>query len=103
MDDTITRHEFEAETKRLDAENDRQNRRIDNLEETVEEIHKLTAAVERLAVSVQSVAEGHREHRTRIEALESRGGKLLWKIAEYGLTAGVGFLLASLLRLAGIF
>lgn len=103
MDDTLTRREFEAETKRLDAENDRQNHRIDALEETVKEIHALTASIEKLTVSVQTMAKAQAEQSERLKAIESRDGELWRKIIGYALTAGVGFLLASLLRLAGIF
>lgn len=103
MDDAITRHEFEAVTQRFDAENDRQNHRIDALEETVKEIHKLTAAVERLAASVQNMVDEQRKHSQRLETLEARDGELWRKIIGYALTAGAGFLLAGLGHLAGIF
>ena len=103
MEDTITRHEFEAVTQRFDAENDRQNHRIDALEETVKEIHKLTANIEKLTISVQSMAQAQAEYGERLKAIEARDGKLWRKIVEYALTAGVGFLVALLLRLAGIF
>ena len=103
MDDTITRHEFEAVTQRFDAENDRQNHRIDTLEETVKEIHKWTAAVERPAASVQNMVDEQRKHSQRLETLEARDGELWRKIVGYALTAGAGFLVALLLRLAGIF
>lgn len=103
MEDTITRHEFEAVTQRLDAENDRQNHRIDALEETVKEIHALTASIEKLTVSVQTMAKAQAEQSERLKAIESRDGELWRKIVGYGLTAGVGFLLATIGHLAGIF
>lgn len=103
MDDSITRHEFEAVTQRFDAENDRQNHRIHTLEDTVKQIHALTASVEKLALSVQNMVDEQRKHSQRLETLESRDGELWRKIVGYALTAGVGFLAALLLRLAGIF
>lgn len=103
MDDGITRHEFEAVTQRFDAENDRQNHRIDVLEDTVKQIHALAASVEKLALSVQNMVDEQRKHSQRLETLEARDGELWRKIVGYALTAGGGFLLASLLRLAGIF
>ena len=103
MDDTITRHEFEAVTQRFDAENDRQNHRIDALEETVKEIHALTASIEKLTVSVQTMAKAQTEQSERLKAIEAHDGKLWRDIIKYVLTAGVGFLVVLLLRRAGIF
>lgn len=52
MDGMITRAEHEEFRKRLDAENARQNERLDELEETVHQINALTISVEKMAISI---------------------------------------------------
>ena len=103
MNDMITRAEHEEFVRRMDAENERQNHRLNALEETVKQIHALTASVEKLALSIQNMVEEQKKHGERLEKLEGRDGELLRKIIGYALTAGAGFLLASVMRLAGIF
>ena len=103
MDNMITRAEHEEYVKRMDAENDRQNHRLNALEETMKQIHALTASVERLATNVERMVGEQEKQSNRLETLESRDGAMWRKIAGYALTAGVGFLLAALLRRAGIF
>lgn len=63
MDTTISRAEheefvrrMEAENKRLEDEDRRQNHRIDELEETMRQIGALTTSVEKLAVSMERMA-----------------------------------------------
>lgn len=75
MDDVITRQEHEEFARRMDTENARlaeedrrQNHRIDDLEESVKEIHKLTVSMERMSANMQSM----------LEAIE-RQGKLIEK------------------------
>lgn len=51
----IARSEHDEFTKRIDAENNRQNRRISALEENVKEIHSLTVSVERMAVNMENM------------------------------------------------
>ena len=59
---------MDAENKRLAEEDNRQNHRIDELEENVKEIHKLTVSMERMSANMQSM----------LEAIE-RQGKLIEK------------------------
>ena len=57
MDNTapITRGEHIEFVKRVEDEEHRQNRRLEELEETVRQIQALTISVERLAISVQNM------------------------------------------------
>ena len=103
MDDMISRAEHEEFVRRMDAENDRQNHRLNALEETVKQIHALTASVERLATNVERMVGEQEKQSNRLETLENRDGELWRKIVGYALTAGVGFLIAALLNIAGIF
>ena len=81
----ISRHEFEAVIKLLDAENDRQNHRIDILEE-------LTRSVQTLAVNMKSMLEEQARQSERIQQLEKRDGD---KWRTFTRTALVAFVTAA--------
>ena len=55
MDEYITRAEHAEFCARLDAENNRQNRRIEILEGTTKQISELTTSVQKLAMSVENM------------------------------------------------
>ena len=52
MDDYVVRAEYEERLKRVDDENNRQNRRLDKLEDLMEKINELTISVKELATSM---------------------------------------------------
>ena len=103
MDNPVSRAEVKEIESRLDAENERQNHRLNALEETVKQIHALTVSVEKLAVSVERMTKEQAGQNERLKAIENRDGELWRKIVGYALTAGAGFLLASIPRLAVFF
>ena len=103
MDNPVSRAEVKEIENRLDAENERQNHRLNALEETVKQIHSLTISVEKLALSVERMAKEQAGQNERLKAIENRDGELWRKIMGYALTAGAGFLLASIPRLAVFF
>lgn len=57
-------------TKRIDAENKRQNDRLKSLEENVREIQRLTISVEKMAVSMETMTQELKSQSTRLEAIE---------------------------------
>lgn len=62
MEDCISRREHEEFARRMEDEDHRQNRRLEVLEENVRQIGDLTVSVERLACSMESMAqEVHRQ------------------------------------------
>ena len=100
MDEAITRAEHEEFSRRLEDWNKRQDKRLELLEENVREIGTLTASIERLTISVQSMVKEQERQGKRLETLEGRDGakgrKLMGYIAS-ALAAGVvGFLLAQI-------
>ena len=103
MDNPVSRAEVKEIENRLDAENERQNHRLNALEETVKQIHALTVSVEKLAVSVERMTKEQAGQNERLKAIENRDGELWRKIVGYALTAGAGFLLASIPRLVVFF
>ena len=99
----ISRAEHEEFVRRMDEANQRQDARLKALEETSGQIHALAISVEKLAQSVENMAKAQEEQGERLKAIENRDGELFRKMIGYALTAGVGFLIAALLNMAGIF
>ena len=103
MDNPVSRAELDEIVKRLDAENGRQNHRLESAENDIKALRALHVAVEKLATNMERMFEEQRKQGARLETLESRDGELWRKVVGYALTAGAGFLLAALMRQAGIF
>lgn len=91
---------IEAEHKRLSDEDRRQNRRIDLLEESTKQIGALTASVEKLALSIETMVkeqekQGHEqeEYEKRLKALENRDGEMWRSVTGYIVTAVIGIII----------
>lgn len=93
MDTPITRAEHEAfsklmesENKRLSDENDRQNKRLENLEINSKQLTTLATSVEKLALSIETMAKEQASQGKRLETLESRDGEKWRQITGYIVT-----------------
>ena len=75
MDEPISRAEHEEFAKRIDAQEKRQDKRLEMLENTVREIGALTLSVQRLAQSLESMVEEQERQGRRLQALEDRDGE----------------------------
>lgn len=98
MDAPISRGEHEEFARRIDAQEKRQDRRLELLEENVREIGALTASVQKLAQSLQSMVKEQEQQGRRLQALESRDGEKWRKLMGYiatALTSGAVTLLLS--------
>lgn len=98
MDEPISRAEHEEFAKRIDAQEKRQDKRLEMLENTVREIGALTLSVQRLAQSLESMVEEQERQGRRLQALEDRDGKKWRKLMGYiatALTSGAVTLLLS--------
>lgn len=99
MDDFITRAEHKEFADRLAAEDERQNKRISSLEETVKEINRLTVSVERMAVSMQSMTSELNKQGQRLEAIEAKPAKnwdkLIWVIGGAVVAAIIAFIMKT--------
>lgn len=100
MDTPITRAEHEEFSRRIEDWERRQDKRLELLEENVREIGTLTASVEKLAQSVESMVKEQERQGNRLETLENRDGEKWRKLVGYvaaALASGLaGFLLAQL-------
>lgn len=85
---------------RMGDEHKRQNERLTNLEEKVEDIASLTANVESLAKSIEQMVKAQEKQGKRLEALEQKPAKkwesfvdkVVWAVA----AALIAFVLASI-------
>ena len=87
MDGPISRAEHEEFARRIDAQEKRQDRRLELLEENVREIGALTVSVQKLAQSLQSMVKEQEQQGRRLQALESRDGEKWRKLMGYKATA----------------
>lgn len=98
MDEPLSRGEHEEFARRIDAQEKRQDRRLELLEENVREIGALTVSVQKLAQSLQSMVKEQEQQGRRLQALESRDGEKWRKLMGYiatALTSGAVTLLLS--------
>ena len=102
MDNGISREEHEEFARRMEDEHKRINHRVGDLEENVRQIGELTASVQRLAQSVETMAQSQSRHETRLEELESRDGEMWRKVSGYVLTTAIGAILTFILMQIGI-
>lgn len=87
-EEVITRQEHTEFCRRIDAENARQNSRLEALEDTVHQINSLTVSVEKLAVNMNGVLQQLTEQNGRLKVLEGTAGEN-WKKVVGGIITGV--------------
>lgn len=102
MDNPITRAEHEEFRRRIEEENKRQDRRLELLEHTVQQISDLTTSVEKLAISMEGMLREQEKQGTRLETLEDRDGEMWRKILGYAATAVVGIIIGYVAQQIGL-
>lgn len=90
MDDFITRPEHEEFALRIDAENERQNKRIGLLEENVRQINDLTVSVREMAVNMGNMLKEQKKQGERLEKLEKEPVETNRQIRQAIVTSIVG-------------
>ncbi len=105
----ITRHEheefrrsMESENKRLEEENDRQNHRLNALEETVKQVAAISTSVEKLALNMENMLKEQVSQGKRLETLEGRDGEMWRKVVGYVVTAVIGIIVGYLFKQLGM-
>lgn len=88
MDEYIPRVEHEEFVKRIEDEEKRQNRRIEKLESATEQINALTIAVEKMAISTETMAKELGSQGKRLDDLENVPGKN-WTALQTGIINAV--------------
>ena len=102
MDDAITRAEHEEFRKRLEEQNQRPDKRIALLAESVRQIGALTTPVENLALHKESMAKEQERQGERMEVLEGRDGEMWRKVVGYIVTAVIGIVLGFVFTQIGM-
>lgn len=102
MTEEISREEHEEFAKRMEAENHRQNRRLDLLESTVQQIGDIAASVEKMAISLQSMVKEQEQQGRRLAVLENRDGEMWRKALSYAVTVLVGTVIGFMLKQIGM-
>lgn len=102
MDDYITRHEHEEFCRRQDEENDRQNKRLELLEENVRQIGVLTSSVKELATNMANMVKEQEKQGSRLEKLEGRDGDMWRTAVKYIISALIGGVIAFALAQIGM-
>ena len=107
--DYISRHEheefrrsMEADHKRLEEENDRQNQRLKGLEDTVKQIAAINTSVEKLALSMEGMLKEQKDQGKRLETLENRDGEMWRKVVGYVATAILGIIVGFVFKQIGM-
>lgn len=102
METPITRAEHEEFAKRIEEENHRQNRRIEILERSVQQLSSLTASVEKLAYSIEGMVKEQESQGNRLEKLESKDGEKWRSVSSYVITVIIGLVLGYIFQQAGM-
>lgn len=80
----LTLQQFREYSRRVDAEDERQNRRLEALENSVKEMHGLTLSVERMAANMENMLSAIERQGTLIEKQGERLEKIEREPAEAG-------------------
>lgn len=93
----ITRGEYEEVIKRVEAEEHRQNKRLDKLEESLQTLTDLTVSVQKIAVSIESMQKELTKQGARLEKIEQEPAENWKKVVWLVIAACVGFGIHALL------
>lgn len=102
MEEPITRAEYEEYQKRIEDEDHRQNKRIEQLEENTKQINALTVSIEKLAQSVESMVKEQEAQGKRLVSLESKDGEMWRKVVGYVITTIIGIAVGFMFTQIGI-
>ncbi len=103
MDSTpITRAEHEEFCKRVEAEDRRQNKRLEILEEQTKQFTDLVLSVRELAQSVKQLAEIQKVQGEKLDELESRDGEMWRRVSGYVITSIIGLVVGYLFHKLGL-
>lgn len=87
----ITRGEFDETIKRIESEDNRQNKRIDRLEESIATLTELTISVEKIATNIETMQKELTKQGERLEKIEAEPGENWKKVMWLIIAAVVGF------------
>ena len=98
----ITRTDHEEFCKRVEAEDHRQNERLEILEEQTKQYIDLVLSVRELAQSVKQLAEIQKAQGEKLDELESRDGEMWRRVSGYVITSIIGLVVGFLFHKLGL-
>lgn len=102
MDAPIERAEHEEFKRRIEEENERQNRRIGLLEENIKRLEDLNVSIEKLALNMESMVKEQALQGRRLELLENKDGEMWRKVVSYAITAVIGAVVGFVFKQIGM-
>ena len=102
MDQPIARAEHEEFRRRLEEENKRQDKRIEILEQNVQQVSSLTVSVAKMAQILELMVKEQERQGERLEVLEGRDGEMWRKVMGYIVTAIVGIVIGFIFNQIGM-
>lgn len=94
MEEYVTRLEYDEHNRRMEDEHRRINKRLELLEENVQQLADLTASVRELTVSVGNLAAKQEDMVTRVDAIEKEPAKN-WGALKTGILGAVAAAIGS--------
>ncbi len=106
-EDAITRKEHEEFVKRIEAEDQRQNKRIEVIEDNISQIitrqiTTLTSMIEKTALTVDSIQQEQERQGKRLATLEGKDGDMWRTSIKYIIAAITGGVIAFALAQIGM-
>lgn len=98
----VPRGEYEERIGRIDDENIRQNKRLENLEKVVDKITDLTSSIREMTVSIGSMQKELEKQGQRLEAIEEEPADKWRTLTKTVLTVIVSAVIGYLLARGGL-
>lgn len=96
----VSRQVHDEFARRIEAEDERQNKRIAKLEDAVGQMTELTISVRSLATNMENMVKEQAKFGERLEAIEQKPAqnwdKLVWAIAGALIAGVIGYALAGI-------
>lgn len=92
----LTRQEYDADIKRIEAEDHRQNTRIDRLEGQFEKLNDLVVSVREIAIATQNMQAELTRQGERLEKIEQEPADNWKKAVWIVVAAAIGFAVHAL-------
>ena len=83
--------------EKMDAENTRQNKRLDFMEKSINRINDLTISVEKMAVNMANMLEELKKQGERLEELEKEPEKTYNQVKQAIITTTVGIIVGGII------
>lgn len=96
----VSKEVHEEFARRIEAEDERQNKRLAKLEDAVSQMTELTVSVKELAANMANMAKEQSKFGDRLETIEAKPAqnwdKLVWAIAGAMIAGIIGYVLATI-------